>query len=226
MQRSFSLVDQKVAETEFFLKRIREAGLDFLAARCYASAFTTAARSITYSLQAVMKPLSGFEWWYRRQQEELIACPTARFFQQLRIVNHHIGDNLVSGGECHARQVPRFWFIPTRDVPNVPGADVVTSCTAYFTLLLEIVYECYVEFGTEVDSHQHYTSEHFGKLGKTIEDAEEELFGVRGWTHVAGYSEEFRWQLMRDQMTGCEIDVIFREYLDKEVPRPPRLEPG
>jgi|GEM_PF-3631635 len=44
MARSFSLVDQKLAEADFFLEKLKEAGFDFFAVRCYASVFTTAAR--------------------------------------------------------------------------------------------------------------------------------------------------------------------------------------
>ena len=224
MGRSFSIIDHKVAEADFFLKKLKETEYDFFAARCFTSAFTTAARSVTYAIQAVMKPVAEFDEWYRQRQEIMKADPIACFFHRLRTVNHHIGDNLVSGGSCGPNQSPRFRFMPTKDIPEVPANDVATTCTEYFRSLVELIYQCYVDFGAEIDSHQHYTLEHFGKLGKTIEDAEEEIFGVRGWTHVPRYSKEFRWQAIRDQMTGCEIDDIFREYLCKEAPRPPRPE--
>jgi uroporphyrinogen-III synthase len=43
-----------VAEADFFLKKLKEAGFDLFAVRCYTNAFTTAARSVTYAIQAVM----------------------------------------------------------------------------------------------------------------------------------------------------------------------------
>ena len=55
MARSFSLVDQKLAEADFFLKKLKEAGFDFLVVRCYPIAFTTIARIATYAIQTVMK---------------------------------------------------------------------------------------------------------------------------------------------------------------------------
>ena len=74
MARSFGLVDQKVAEADFFLKKLKEAGFDFFAARCYANAFTTAARTVTYAIQAVMKLVPGFaEWCTQRFPEPLKA---------------------------------------------------------------------------------------------------------------------------------------------------------
>jgi hypothetical protein len=171
-----------------------------------------------------MKPVPGFQDWYRERQEEMTADPLARFFHDLRTVTHHIGENLASAGSSGPNQSPRFWFVPTMDIPKVPHDDVASACESYFTSLVELVYKCYLEFGTEINSHQHYTAEHFAKLGKTIEDAEEEIFGVRGWTDVPGYPEEYRWQAIRDQMAGCEIDDVFREYLGKEAPRPARLQ--
>lgn len=186
MARSFSLVDQKLAEADFFLKKLKEAGFDFFAACCYVSAFTTAARTVTYAIQTVMKPVPGFADWYTQRQEELKADSTARFFHQLRTISHHVGENLVSGGSGGPNLAARYWFMPTKDLPEVPQEDVVTACTRYMAKLVDLVYRCYTDFGPEINAHQHYTAVHFAKLGKTIEDAEEELFGVRGWTEVPG----------------------------------------
>jgi hypothetical protein len=58
--------------------------------------------------------------------------------------------------------------------------------------------------------------------GKLYKDAEEEVFGIRGWTEVPGYSEDYRWQAIRDSLVGCEIDDLFMEYIGKEAPRPTR----
>jgi len=60
-------------------------------------------------------------------------------------------------------------------------------------------------------------------LGKTIEDAEVELFGVRGWTKVPKYHEEYRWQAIRDSQPGCGINHIFNIFLAKTTPEPARL---
>lgn len=223
MSRSFSLVDGKVAETEFFLRKMKEVHFDFFALRCYVSAFTTSARTITYALQAVMKQIEGFESWYKERQLEMKANPLACFFNKLRTVSHHIGANLASAGSTGPNQTPLFWFVRTPDLVEIPKDDVVFACDKYFRSLLELVFRCYVDFGTDINSHQHYTAEHFAELGKTIEDAEEEIIGVRGWTAVEGFGEEFRWQALRDQIPGCEIDDIFMTYLGKRSPCPPRV---
>lgn len=46
---------------------------------------------------------------------------------------------------------------------------------------------------------------------------------VRGWTQVEGYSEEYRWQALRDGEPGCRVNNIFEEHLGKTVAEPPRL---
>ncbi len=37
--------------------------------------------------------------------------------------------------------------------------DVVSACSEYFVLLLEIVYDCYVQLGIHIDPQQHYTKD-------------------------------------------------------------------
>ena len=209
MGRSFSLVDHKLEESDFFLSKLREAGFDFFAARCYVSAFTTAARTVTYAIQAVMKPIPGFVDWYAQRQAELRADSTARFFHELRRVSHHVGDNLVTGGSSCPSQPTRYWFMPTKDIPEVPQDDVLTVCPHYMVTLVNLVYRCYVDFGPEINAHQYYTAEHFATLGKTIEDAEQDLFGVRGWTEVPGCTLDYRWHAIRSSTVGCEIDHLF-----------------
>ena len=113
--------------------------------------------------------------------------------------------------------------MPTPDLREVPRLDVAQACDRYFRTLLQLVYQCYMDFGPDIDSRQHYTCENFARMGKTIEDAEEEIMGVRGWTSVPNFDEAYRWQALRDQMPGCEIDHLFEEYLGKVTPCPPRV---
>ncbi len=136
--RSFSLVDHKVAEADFFLDAIAEAGTNFFAAQCFVSAFTSAMRSITYAMQAVLADLPGFRDWYGRQQAQLRDDPICRFFHQFRRVNHHIGDNLVTGGSFSADTGTRYWFHATREVKEVPGTDVLDAYRTYFVRILAL----------------------------------------------------------------------------------------
>jgi hypothetical protein len=225
-QRSFSLVDHKVAEAEFFLKKLGTCGFDFFAARCFAGAFVASSRSITFSLQAVLGKIAGFDVWYAAHQERLRGDTSARFFHQFRTVNQHIGDNLVSGGTSAPGVPVAYWFQPSQDVRDVPAEDVMTACTRYFRALLEIVFDCYIRFGPVIDAHQRYTAEHYASIGKTIEDAEEEFGLPRGWTDIGDpASTPYRWQALRDQSAGCEINHLFETYLGKTTQCPERLAP-
>ncbi len=224
--RSFSLVDHKVAEAEFFLGKIRDSGRNFFALRCFVSAFVASTRSITFSLQSVLTGSEGFAEWYSEHQERLRADPTARFFHEFRTVNQHIGDNLVGAGTSGPGQAVTYWFCASPDVAAVPDEDVVTACDRYFGTLLRIVFDCYLKFGVLIDAHQRYTAEYYASIGKTVEDAEEEFGMPRGWTDIGDpASIPYRWQLLRDQAAGCEINDLFETYLGKRVPSPERLKP-
>jgi hypothetical protein len=164
--------------------------------------------------------------WYSGHQERLRADRTARFFHEFRTVNQHIGDNLVGGASSGPGQSLRFWFCVSPDVATVPDEDVVTACDRYFRLLLEIVFDCYLRFGVLIDAHQRYTAEYYTSIGKTLEHAEEELGMPHGWTDIGDpASIPYRWQLLRDQSLGCEINHFFETYLGKRVPCPDRLPP-
>jgi hypothetical protein len=224
--RSFSLVDHKVAEAEFFLQKLDECRFDFFSLQCFVAAFIASTRSITFSLQAVLGNGEGFAEWYSRHRNALRSDPTARFFHSFRTVNQHIGDNLVGGGASGPGQPVLYWFAPSLDVQIVPSEDVVTACGRYFRTILAVIFDCYIAFGPLIDAQQRYTAEYFASTGKSIEDAEEEMGMPRGWTDIGDPdSVPYRWQLIRDQAAGCEINDIFERYLGKSTPRPARLPP-
>ena len=221
--RSFGLVDHKIAEANFFLDKLAGCGADFLAARCYTSAFASATRSVTFTIQSVLGNHAQFESWYAKHQDSLRQDATARFFRDFRNASEHIGDNPVGSGGFSPGRKALYYFMPTPDIPDVPEQDVEACCRAYLARLVTIVYDCYMEFGSHINSHQYYTADYFLKIGKTIDDADEEVFGVRGWTAAAGFPEGYRWQAIRDSVTGCEIDHLFEQYLGKTTPEPERL---
>lgn len=253
MKRSFDLIDFKVAESEYFLKRISKSGHDIFGVRFNVSAFISATRTITYALQACLKECDKFLLWYEEKQRSLKKNKIAKFFHDFRNVNQHLGENPITHGHFkNGKNV--YWFKPTNNIIWVPKIDVETSCRIYFISLLEIVYDCYILFGPQIDPKQYYTKEHFSQLSKSIEDAEEEAILeymlsmyealslsqlknklkpienmekqkniFRGWTKVNNIPEEYRWQLIRDMQPACRINYIFKEYLDKITPEPKRL---
>ena len=224
MARSFGLVDHKLAEADFFLSKIPECGYEFFGVRCYVSAFVSSARSVTFALQSVLGKEPGFDAWYADRRSRLRDDPIARFFHEFRRVNQHIGDNLVGGGGGGQNGPILHWFRPTADIPEVPEGDVETVCRSYMVVVTSLVYDCYVGFGPHIDAKQRYTDEYFSRIGKNIEDAEEEIGLPRGWADIGDLASlPYRWQILRDGVTGCEVNHIFEKYLGKCTPFPERL---
>jgi hypothetical protein len=227
VSRSFGIVDYKVQEAEYFLLMMKQVGrkIDFGGVQYCASAFTSAARSITFAMQACLRGIPAFDSWYELKQADLRASPLAKFFHAFRTLTQHIGDSVVTGG-THGKDGTLYWFGPHPDLPVVPELDVISACETYFVLILELVYECYIHLGPLVDGQQHFTAEHYAELGKTIEDAEETLGFPRGYTDVGDPDAlPWRWELIRRNADGCHIEEQFDRWLKKQLPRPNPLPP-
>lgn len=222
MTRSFGLVDYKVQEAEYFLLELQRVcrSFNFGAVQFTASAFVSAARSITFAMQSSLKGHSEFDSWYQVQQEAMRSDPLSRFFHEFRTVTQHIGTNVVGGG-AHGKDGTFYYFTPCEDLKSVPEQDVLSACEAYFVSVLSIVYDCYIRLGAIVDGQQYFTKENFEKLGKTVEDAEEELGFLRGWTDIGEPNiEPHRWHALRRHAGGCLIEEQFQRWLEKQLPRP------
>ncbi|MFA4850684.1 MAG: hypothetical protein WC626_13245 [Methanoregula sp.] len=219
--RSFGLVALKVAEADFFLEKISGSGPNIFEVKCYLSAFAASSRSVTFSLQAVLSDIVGFDEWYKVHQIRLQKDPLSKFFNDFRRVTQHVGNNYGMKGTYPDNKI---WIIPTRDLPSVPEDDIETAGRKNLTEIIKIVFDCYKKFGPIIDSQQRYTREFFTSIGKTIEDAEEECGFPRGWTDTGDekYSMH-RWQALRDTQPGCEINHLFKKYLKKKISGPKRV---
>ncbi|OEU71717.1 MAG: hypothetical protein BA874_05620 [Desulfuromonadales bacterium C00003068] len=224
MARSFQLVDQKVAEADFFLGKLLDCGFNLFEFRCYLSAFAASARSITFSLQSVLRDETEFNTWYETYQVEFKKDKLAKFFNDFRRITQHVGEDSYGGGGMSSDGKARHFFMPTKDLPNVPEGEIGTACMDYLKQIIQLIYDCYLKFGPSIDAHQYFTEENFRKSNRTIEDAEEELGFPCGWTDVSDPdSTPYRWQALRDTVTGCEINHIFKKHLNKEAPCTERL---
>ncbi len=216
MSYSFDIVDQKVNETEFFLKKMVEAGSNWFEFSCYLTAFLSASRSITYALQR-FKFLKGFNSWYEPHQSSLKEDPLAKFFLDIRNDNVHGGPNPVAGASFyHDKSAYRF-----REQDKLDHDDIVSSCRVHFIKLLQIVYDCYVVLGVQIDPQQYYTKENFRTLGRNINDAEVEIWGWVMSSYIEeGMDEDDRWHELRGRVGECNINHLFKGYLNKVTPQP------
>ncbi len=223
--RSFDLVDFKVLETQYFLEKMEEfVGIPEI--KYLFSAYSSACRSITFCLQAVLKDIEGFDSWYLEQQKVLKNDPLSKFFVEARNLSQKVGVVPIVGGSCslkeNGKRICTYYFdTESPDFKNLPDKDVMSACKEYFINILNIIYECYVAFGVHIDPHQYYTAENFEFIGKTIDDADEEIIGIRGWTYIDGWPEAYRWNSLRDTLPGCRITDLFINYLNKHKPHPP-----
>jgi len=226
MARSISIVEYKVQQAHFFLEKIKQSGQDFFAAQCFVDAFADVTRSITFSMQAVISDVPEFAKWYESKQSVLKNDPISRFFNKYRTVSTHIGDTVVRSVEmsrdASGRRVVKHYFMPIPDLPDVPGKDVFSVCKYHFKTLLELVFDSLIAFRYQLDDRWYYTQENFERLGKTIEDAEQELGFPRGWTEVSeAFPERERWAALRHTQTvGCQLNDLFLRYLGKQVEGP------
>lgn len=228
MVRSASNIDYKTQQAEFFLRRLSESNVGFFEAQCYADAFVSAARSVTFALQAVCSSIPGFAEWYSDQQAAMRSDSLMRFFHDYRTSSVHMGDTPTRAGsstrDTHGRPIFLYYFLPTPNLPSPPDADVVSACREYFRRTLRVVLECYRHFPHELDDRWHYTPEHFQSLGLTVEDAEEAMGFPRGWTAVGEASPEQileRWHLLiRHHCVGCQLGELFHEYLGETFDGP------
>lgn len=139
-----------MAEAEFFLRKMAECKFDFAELGFYFSAFVSAARTVTLALQQ-FDHLDGFEKWYAPHREALKQNPMAKFFLDTRNDHLHGGNYPIRGGSSRKGN-HTFHF---RDYEHNNGQlgddDVLTRCRAFFLSLIEIVFDCYVKLGTQIN---------------------------------------------------------------------------
>lgn len=190
--RGFHCVADKVAEADYFLGRMKETSAQIEEMRFLFSAFVSAARSVTFSLQAVMSGYPDFDSWYQPRQERLKESRLARFFVDLRNHLQKVGGApLFHSGWSRNGKFEWFTeFTLTPDFEEVPSGDVITLSEAYFRRLLEILQECYTDYWAYIDPRAIFTVEGLRILGWTVEDVEAAVGFPRGWPDIPWPEEE------------------------------------
>lgn len=222
--RSFQIVEYKIAETDFFLTKLKGSTHSedvFFGARYYLSAFLSASRSITFALQAAMKDIPDFKEWYEQHQNKLRQNDLAKYFLEVRNLSQKVGYYPLTSGrmfhdENNQKQVEYFFDCLDFDdeiKSSIPQEDAITACTKYFILLLELVCDCFKNFGNIIDPSQYFVY-CITEAGKSLEDIEEELGYPRSWTKIEGIPDEERIRILqREFEKDVTIDYVFEKYL-------------
>src|SRR4051794_13903158 len=103
MDHDFETVDEKVAEVEFFLRQMADAGMGVQEFNYYFSAFLSSSRTTTLTLQR-FKHIPGFLDWYDPHRLKLRNSKLAQFFLDTRNNHIHGGPYPVTGAEFYLRE--------------------------------------------------------------------------------------------------------------------------
>jgi hypothetical protein len=204
---SFQIVEDKIEETNFFLEKMENIDFsDVFNIKFYFSAFVSAARSITFTIQKSLKGMEGFDEWYNSIQKQLRMDNVAQFFHLARNENQKEGLYHINSGSSHSGKI-LFYFDKTEE--SYISDDVCTMSNRYFCFLLKIVIECYIKYGYEIDPLLYYSHEGIKSRKQTIEDIEKEIIGIQRWTFLPGCTEEQRLNLLLRNVALPKIDYIF-----------------
>jgi hypothetical protein len=214
MERPLDLIELKVAEADYFLNQMSQSGLDLFAFHCNLSAFLSAARSITLTLQAVMRHVPGFNGWYESARRPLEGDVLARFFVERRNVATKTGDLGVSGGSMRGGTKGldiRHYFDPqllTSLPDEIRRLDVEAMAHQYMRLLIQLVSDWERWF---------YDNSGPGALPTAANTSPEELekaLGLPvGWTDGVGLSNEERIRiLLRNEPPAISFEQLRSQY--------------
>ena len=223
MSRSFGIVENKVNETAFFLEKLRDeqSSYSLEIPQFYLSAFMSACRSITFSLQASLSDLNGFKDWYNDKQSELRKNKLAKFFLVSRNESQKIGFFPIGSGSTsfdeNGNHIMKFYFqqLAPTDNEYIPEEDVVTACDMHFKNLLNLILDVFLSFGNYIDSKQFFTLENMRELNLSLEDFEEQAGFPRGYLDVGFGTLNEKIETLRNSQPAPNIDRIFIHYLGK-----------
>lgn len=215
--RGFHVVAEKVGETDYFLDRMKDTQFVYREFSYNLSAFTAAARSITFSLQAVMDKYPGFGQWYAPHQANLKASELAKYFLNLRNHIQKVGNVPIShtGTFEFGKTRHLSYFVDIDELKNSPDGEVVYLSRQYFLQILTIIEQCYRDFWVYVDPRAIFTENGLSMLGWTIEDIEEAAGIPRGWTDIPYDGDDKNFQRLRLLSRQFGGDEMMEEYFTK-----------
>ncbi len=216
MARSFGIVDTKLEEAEYFLKKFQQCGWNLREAQFLFNAFVSSTRSVTFALQASLKGTKNSNEWYLDWQKRLKGSALARFFHNCRTDIQHVGTNFVNG----VTTSPDGPILLLSDGSfendkNVPIKNAFIATDLYFRIVCHVVRDAYDRFGHVIDPEVFFSVEGLGLNNLTIEDLEQEAGLPRGWTRLDGehgFTDEDRIRLVRRSAAITNCRGVLAEY--------------
>jgi len=214
------IVARKVGEADYFLQELKRTHPYDEKFNYIFSAFVSALRSITFSLQYVMTKYPGFDAWYKSRQEKLRSSKLARAFVEFRNQAQKTGiipiapeRSLFEGIFYETTQ----FYIPTNsELKEVPDGNVVDLSEKCLIEVLSVVGECYTDFDIYIDHRVLFTERALEKFNWTIEDLEEFVGIPKGYTDIDFEDNELSNSQIRINMLRPHGgDETLQIYLDK-----------
>ncbi len=219
------IVSHKIGEADYFLDELKlthphESKFNYIF-----SAYVSALRSITFTLQYVMTKYPGFDDWYKLRQDKLRSSKLAKAFVEFRNQAQKTGiipiapeRSLFEGIFYTTTQ----FYIPTNsELKEVPDGNVIELSEKCLVEVLTIVAECYKDFDIYIDPRVLFTERGIIGLNWTIEDVEEFVSFPRGYTDIDFEDEnlsntEIRLNSLRQYGGDETLQVFLDKYLQTE----------
>ncbi len=214
------IVSCKVGEADYFMEELKLTHPYDPKFNYIFSAFVSALRSITFTLQYVMTKYPDFDTWYKLRQETLRSSKLAKAFVDFR--NQALKTGLVpiaperSLFEGIFYETTQFYIPTNSEIKEVPDGNVIELSAKCLIEVLTVVAECYKDFDIYIDPRVLFTERGIDALNWTVEDVEEFVGFPKGYTDMDYQDEhlsnkQIRLKLLR-QHGG---DETLQMYLDK-----------
>jgi hypothetical protein len=215
--RGFHIVEHKVFEADYFLGKLKKGvnGPDEFA--YILSAFLSATRSITLSLQACKSCFPNFDEWYTIRRDKIRNSRLSQFFLHLRNLIVHIGviPFILTGSNENNVFKWKGEFFANFDMQSVPSGDVVELAEEYFREVLKLLREFYSAYRVFADPSALFTIQGLKERGWSIEELEESLGFPRGWTDIPWNSinkDKRRLEALKRYGGESKMDSLFEKY--------------
>lgn len=182
------IVSYKIGEADYFLTKLKNAHSWDEEYNYIFSAYVSALRSITFTLQFVMKKYPDFDSWYSIRQERLRKSSVAKSFVEFR--NHAQKTGIIpiakerSFFEGVYYESDQFYVPTNSEIKSVPEGNVAKLSEQCLIEVLEVVAECYKDFDVYIDPRVLFTERGINALNWTVEDVEEFVGFPRGYTDI------------------------------------------
>ncbi|MCG8796599.1 hypothetical protein [Tenacibaculum finnmarkense] len=216
------IVSHKIGEADYFLTKLKETHSWDNEYNYIFSAYVSSLRSITFTLQFVMRKYPEFDEWYKIRQERLRKSEVAKSFVEFR--NHAQKTGVIPIAKERSIFEGIFYdsdqfYVPTNsEIKSVPNGNVIDLSERCLIEVLEVVAECYKDFDVYIDPRVLFTQRALEKLNWTIEDLEEFVGMPKGYTDMdyedtEMSNDEIRLKLLRKQGGDETLQIYIDKYL-------------